>query len=479
MRSLQGKLLLGTAVGTTVVLSAAGVSLYVLVHMSLTREFDAALAAKAQALATLAEQDDEQVGFEAENLDMPEFRASSQPEYFQAWAGGHTLARSQSLAARDLERVGGPVEAPEFRAITLPDGRRGRLVGITFSPRMEDEAGKAAASTRPAQVTLVLARATASLDRTLARLGLLLAGVWASAIALTLGVLAIVVRRGLRPMGQLATRIGQVGEADLAARITLPDAPAELMPVIQRLNDLLGRLDAAFARERTFSADIAHELRTPLAGLRSTLDVTLSRTRDTAQYAEAMTGCLGIARQMQDMVEQLLCLAKVDNGAWSVTRDRCDLAAIATECWAPLQSAAQARGLAVEWLAPQPCDLRTDPEKLKLVVRNVLDNAVCHADAGGRVRFEVFPAVRQVCLRATNTGSKVAAEDAHRVFDRFWRADAARTDTGMHCGLGLSLCKRIVELLGGTIEARSQQGGEFTIEVRFAGESFAGNDLAR
>lgn len=468
MRSLRGRLLLGTGVGATVVLSVAGVILYALVRVGLSREFDAALAGRANTLAVLVEEDEEGVGFEAENLDLPEFRAIGQPEYFEVWADGRPIARSKSLGTGDLHRIGGPIDAPAFRTATLPDGRRGRLVGITFTPRTEDEGRKDGAGSEHAQVTLVLARATTGLDRALTSIGFLLAGVWAATIALTLGVLAAVVRRGLRPLNQLAARIGEVGETDLAARIGVAAAPAELSPVIERLNDLLARLEAAFARERSFTADVAHELRTPLAGLRSTLDVALSKARAPGQYVDALSECLAITRQTQGMVEQLLCLARVEGGTWPVTRERCDLAAIAADAWAPLAEAAQKRRLRVEWIAPPACELWTDPEKLKLVVRNVLDNAVCHADEGGTVRVEVADD-NAPGLRVTNTGSRVAAEDAHRVFERFWRGDAARSRTGTHCGLGLSLCRRIVETLGGTIAAETRQGGEFAVEIRLAG----------
>ncbi|HOW18356.1 MAG TPA: HAMP domain-containing protein, partial [Phycisphaerae bacterium] len=245
MRSLQGRLLLGTAIASAVMLLAAGMVLYLLVRLALVAEFDAVLAAKARALGTLVEQDGDKVDFEAENVAMPEFERANRPEYFELWLEeGSVLARSKSLRGGHLSRIDGPPGVPVFQWTLLPDGRCGRLVGVTFTPRQENNDGEPGRPARPREVTLVVARETAGIDRTLARMGGLLAGVGAAAILVTLGVLALVVRRGLRPAKRLAAEIGRLGETDLGTRIESAGAPAELTPVIQRLNDLLARLEA-------------------------------------------------------------------------------------------------------------------------------------------------------------------------------------------------------------------------------------------
>ncbi len=469
MRSLRGRLLLGTAVGATAVLLAAGVALYLLVRMALSAEFDEALVVQARALTTMVEQDKDEVSFEPADLHMTEFDRADRGEYFEVWlADGRVLARSKSLRGGDLERFAGATGAPAFRTVALPDGRRGRLVGITFIPRSEDNEGEAV-GTRPAAspVTLVLGRETAALDRTLARLRWLLGGVWAAMLAVVLGVLAWVVRRGLRPVQQLAAEIGRVDAADLSTRIRSAGVPEELLPLVHRLNELFARLEAAFQREKAFAADVAHDLRTPLAGLRTTLEVSLSGRREPARYRESMADCLAITRQMQAMVENLLSLARAESGGITIAAQPVDAGGVLDECWKLLSDRATARGLEVEWQTMRPCMLRTDREVLRQIVQNVFDNAVTHADTGGRVRIEAVSDDGRIRVRVSNTGSQLSQEQAQRAFDRFWRGDVSRADPGAHCGLGLSLCRRLTELLGGTIAVESAAGGMFTVTLEF------------
>jgi two-component system, OmpR family, phosphate regulon sensor histidine kinase PhoR len=132
-----------------------------------------------------------------------------------------------------------------------------------------------------------------------------------------------------------------------------------------------------------------------------------------------------------------------------------------------LADRAQARGLRVERDISQPCVLATDGARLRQALHNLLDNAVTHVDSGGLVRIEAGREPDRIRCRITNTGSRISPEDAERVFDRFWRGDAARTDTGVHCGLGLSLSRRIVTLLGGRISVTSAVGGEFSVTIVF------------
>lgn len=468
MRSLQGRLLLGTAIASTVMLLAAGAVVYLLVRLALVAEFDAVLAAKARALGTLVEQDGDKVDFEAGNVAMPEFERATRPEYFELWLEeGSVLARSKSLRGGHLNRIDGPPGAPVFQWTLLPDGRCGRLVGVTFTPRQENNEGEPGRPARPREVTLVVARDTAGIDRTLARMGGLLAGVGAAAVLVTLGVLALVVRRGLRPAKRLAAQIGRLGEADLGTRIEPAGAPVELMPVIQRLNDLFARLEAAFSRERSFSADIAHELRTPLAGLRATLEISLSNPREPAGYREAMADCLNITRQMQAMVENLLALTRAEAGQVRIDRDPVDVSAMLDDCWKAVADRAEARGLDVQRCIERPCILQTDAEKLRQVIYSLLDNAVTYADDRGRLWIDAATGDGSVTLRIGNTGSRLTPEQVPHVFERFWRGDTARRDVGVRCGLGLCLAQKMVTLLGGTISAESNDRGEFIVTLAF------------
>jgi len=446
-----------------VVLLASGILLCVLVRNALWREFDESLAARARTLAAMAEQEDGRIELEFEDADLPEFRPSEHAEFYQVrTAGAGTIARSASLEGWDLVEIEGPVDRPAFESTVLPDGRRVRAVGIRFTPRQEDGGGR---STKPLAVTLVFGRQTAAIEATLARIRSVMAAVGVAAVAVSLSVLGWSVRRGLRPVDRLASQISGVGESDLGVRIEPAGVPVELLPVVDRLNDLLGRLERAFQRERRFTADVAHELRTPLAGARSVLEVALSRDREPEAYRQAMQDCLGINEQMHRMVENLLHLARADANQLEVANESVDLAALVRECWKPLAGEAGQRRLDVEWRLHESCTVESDRGKLRLVVQNILGNATAYTDDGGRIWIEVNPDGKCVEFAVTNTGSALPEQDVPRVFDRFWRGDTSRHGSGQHCGLGLSLCKILVELLGGSIEA-SSSGEIFKVAVR-------------
>jgi len=443
------------------ILAGASLAVYLLMRASLFAEFDTALGSKARALAALVEQDGDEIELEFEETSLPEFERADRPEYLQLWlTKGDVLYRSPSLKGHDLSREAGSLQKPLWRSVILPDGRPGRSACVTFVPRREGGG-------TPVRVTLAIARDTLDIDQTLARLGLLLIAVCAGAALVSALVLAWIVKMGLRPIERVAGQIESVGEEHLSARVAVEDAPNELLPVVERLNDLLARLEAAFARERAFSADVAHELRTPLAGLRTTLEVALAGKRDTASFGAALRECLAIACQMHAMVENLLAMARCEAGQMEVVRESVRLDEVLKQCWVSLEELANERELRVEWRVEQPCALETDREKLRLILQNILANAVAYANRQGYVRIAAQSKDGRVALSVRNSGSEVSEEQARHVFERFWRGDAARSDTGVHCGLGLVLCERLATLLGGSISVASVAGGEFTVTLSF------------
>jgi two-component system sensor histidine kinase QseC len=451
----------GTALGTTAVLLVSGVALYVVISRALWTQFDDALAARARSLTALAEQEDGILEFELTEMSLPEFEPSPRAEVYQVWGpDGTVFARSPSLGAQSLPRFGGGWDTPEFRG-EFPGDRPGRLMGLVFVPRQEDEDGEA---DEPMAVTLVLGRDTLAVHATLARLRGWLVSVCLGAVVVSAGVLAWVVRRGLRPVHSLARRIDEVDEDGLGTRIESTSMPAELEPIIDRLNDLLTRLDRAFQRERRFTGDVAHELRNPLAGFRAKLELALSRDRTPEDYRSAMRDCLAINLQMQRMVENLLHLARADAGQLDVRRECVDVSELVQECWAPLRGKAKARGLRVEWDLLANGSVSTDREKLRLVVQNILDNAVSYVDESGRVSVSTAAENGLVVLTASNTGCRLSAAEFEHVFDRFWRGDSS-FEAGQegHCGLGLALCRTLIAELGGSIRGTSTADGVYTI----------------
>lgn len=167
------------------------------------------------------------------------------------------------------------------------------------------------------------------------------------------------------------------------------------------------------------------------------------------------------------LAENLLHLARADAGQLEVRREPVDLSEIIRGCWKPLEEKANARRLRVERRLDTIELIETDPDKLRLVLQNILDNAVTHANREGTIRIAGHLENASIELTVSNTGCNLSPHDAHRVFDRFWRGDAScrQADTA-HCGLGLMLCKTMIERLDGSIEAIITADGVFTIAIR-------------
>jgi len=460
-RTLWFRILAGAVIGVVLVQAAAGLTVYVVVRSHLRSAFDASLAARLRTLSGLVEQEGGEVEVEFEEQALPEWAAPESGEYVQVWiAGGALLYRSPSLGEHDLARIDGRLDAPTFGWTTLPGRRSVRAAGASFTPPE-----KHAVRGRARTVTLVVARAIRDTDRSLAILGLVLAAAWVGAAGLTAVVLDWIVSRGVRPVRDLTAQIADIRDAGLSARVALDNAPAELAPVVARLNDLLAQLDAAFEREKAFTANVAHELRTPLTGLLTTLELALSRERTPDAYRDAIRRCHVVCSQMSGMVDNLLCLARAESGRVRVKPEPVDLDGLLNECWGPLSDRAEERGLHVTWSLDGPADLITDRGLLRMVLLNVLSNAVNHADEGGTVRIRSGRADGGAEIVAANSGSALTGEEARRACDRFWQGDAARSATGVHCGLGLALCRTLVGLLGGRLRIAAEAGGEFVVTL--------------
>jgi two-component system, OmpR family, heavy metal sensor histidine kinase CusS len=471
-RSLKWRLLGWTAGGMVLLLAVFAVGLYLSIDRALNRSFNDALASTAQTIATTVKQDKKKIEVDFDEQEMPEFHRARHPDYFQVWRqDGSVLKRSDSLAGQDLERGDAEEGAPVFLNTTLPDGRRGRVVVLVLRAKVEvdaedeDEHPKDRKPLPPAeQVTLAVARETRPLDSQLASLRWLLGLAGGGTVLLVLLVSAIVVRQGLKPLGALADRIAAIREDDLSARVPDGGMPTEMAPVAARLNELLGRLEAAFERERAMTADVAHELRTPLAGMRSTIEVALSRSRNPAEYQEALRECQEIIRQTQGMTENLLALARLEGGQLTLRSESIGLAELLDTLWRPHAAQAQARGLTLRLQVPADLACTADREILSIAVSNLLANAAEYTNAGGRIEVTGRSADGGLEMVFSNTGAALTAADTAHLFDRFWRGDASRTAAGVHAGLGLSLVQRSVQSLGGAVAATCS-GSLFTVQV--------------
>lgn len=451
MTSIRRRLLVTTAVVTALAFLVSGALVFVLTEGALRSQFDDALRARAQALAALVEQDQQGIESELAVVD----RSGDPTEAHQLWNDeGEVLARSEALHDRDLA-VADEISGLSYATGFLPDGRPSRQITLRFVPRYDPEDQPA----HPQAAVLVVARTTTEVDGIIQRIARVLAGIGAAGIMVSMGLLVVVIRYALSPAQAVATAIAAIGTEDLDVRLDRGAAPTELEPIVDRLNDLLARLDGAFTRERELTAEVAHELRTPLSGLRATLEVTLSREREAPRYRTALIDCLAICLQAERVVEAMLALARLEADGVTATAAHVELPELVREVLVPFGPRITERQLTLETtLDPSIC---CDRDKFRVVLQNLIDNAISYTDTAGTV----WIAATSSTLRVTNTGCLLTPAEVVHVFERFWRGDRARSD-GAHAGLGLALCKKLVQVMGGTIMAEIDDG-RFIVTVAF------------
>jgi signal transduction histidine kinase len=465
-RTLRTRLLVHTAAATALVMLAAGLAVIFFTRSSLLAEFDRSLLSAARAIQLATEQGAGGVSVDVAGAQFPEYARKDSPEYFEAWLDdGTQIARSVSLASGSgLGRQVAGGGAPVYAFVTLPDGRPGRRIEMRFVPAREDEEKPADRVSHNRSVTLAVAHHTDVLDARLSSLRWLLIFVGLAATAATAATLHVAVTHGLRPLKDLGGRISGIGQGNLGERIELPQTPAELAVVVDRLNDLLFRLHHAMSRERAFTSEVAHELRTPLAGLEVTLEVAASRQRAPADYEARIGKSLMIVRDMRSMVENLLTLARADAGQLAVNRCAIELESLVEECWNRFAQDAESRHLKASIEIGQ-IRLESDRDKLRIVLQNLMDNAVCYCPEGGQIGIAAREDGGWMELSIRNSATIDPAQLPH-VFDRFWRGDGARSDPAVHCGLGLPLCQKIVRLLDGSIAVQAPDRNTFEVLVR-------------
>ena len=298
------------------------------------------------------------------------------------------------------------------------------------------------------------------------RLAWLLSG--AGAGVLMLGLLGgwWLTTRALRPLKAIGATAEKIAAGDLSTRIDTARADTELMQLTAVLNSTFARLEAAFAQQARFTADAAHELRTPVTVLLTQSETALTRERTAPEYREALDAARRAAQRMRRLIESLLELARLDSGKETAPRARFDLAGAVTESLELLRPLAEARELRFNAsLPPTPC--HGAPERICQVIANLVTNAIQYGRPGGEVRVTTRIEGGEAVLTVADTGEGISPADLPHVFERFYRGDKARGHAQGQTGLGLAISKAIVESHGGRIEVASQihAGATFTVRL--------------
>jgi len=277
--------------------------------------------------------------------------------------------------------------------------------------------------------------------------------------------------RAIRPIENISAAARRISDGHLSDRIAVADEGSELGRLAGVLNTTFDRLEAAFTRQRQFTADASHELRTPLTVMISEAQTTLSRPRTAEEYRETIETCLDEAQRMRRLAASLLDLAKLDDGEGVGPKEPVDLGHLSTDTVAKLTATLGAESRVAVHCDCQSAVMVGQPDALTQVVTNLVSNALQYTPPDGEVRVATRTETEGVSLTVTDTGCGVPEEDLPHLFERFYRADKARGRSERHFGLGLAIVKAIVEAHQGTIELQSIVGQGTTVTVRFPGNS--------
>lgn len=340
-----------------------------------------------------------------------------------------------------------------------------------FTLRARGGASYRAKAARVPQGTLVLAVPLAQTDLTLGSLLNIELGV-SAAILVALFVLAyLTVRRGLRPLQDMARTAGAIASGDLSRRVEPSGGETEVGRLGTALNAMLSRIETAFAekseseaRLRQFVADASHELRTPLTSIRGYAELLRNGAlKSEEERGSALRRVAGEAARMGGLVDDLLLLARLDRGR-PLEQVPVDLSKICADVIRDARVQEPARS--IELAAASPVVVRGDRDRLVQVAQNLVRNAFVHTPPGSSVRVEALATATMGVLRVSDRGPGLSAEQRRRVFDRFYRGDRSRSGQGT--GLGLSIVQAIARSLGGRATAGARVDGDgsvFSVEV--------------
>lgn len=273
-----------------------------------------------------------------------------------------------------------------------------------------------------------------------------------------------IARRGIRPVERIAETAQRISSSTLSERIHPAGYPVELAALADTFNAMLDRLEQSFARLSDFSADIAHELRTPVNNIRGEAEVALARARSVEEYREVLGSCLEEAVRLSDLIGNLLFLARAESPGEHLNREPTEVGQVLEAVHGYFEPAANEAGIQLGIECEKGITVSADRMLLQRALANLVSNALACTRRGGAVVLRAWKQAGNVHVEVKDTGVGIPPEALPRVFDRFYRVDRARSSRSGGTGLGLAIVKGIVAMHGGSIDIHSEPGTGTTVD---------------
>jgi len=472
--SIRSRLIFWIGLMVTLILSVGSYVIFVTARSNLYQEIDQNL----QSTLTLQ-------GLELEVVDgviyhewlhdLENDDARVRMTYIQVWnevTGEST--RSPALQSTDLPHFFG-AETARYSNILLPNGHHGRVIGRQVFPVVEwteQAAGVGRVEhldTPPHYMTIALDVELA--ENALRRLaGTLLLGLVFS-LLVSFITIRLIIAFSFRPLERLERVIVKSDVNDPQATLEVPqDLPSEVRGLVSRYQGLFARISRVRERERKFSANVAHELRTPLAGIEATLEQAIAVDREAADYRSRIADTLKIATRMHELVNRLMWFSRLYNSTEEAVIAEVDVHMLIEARHSILAEQISARGLQIQLsLLAESSLLESDETLVSILMNNLIGNAVAHADLNSVVKLSTCDGQDGFHFELINDAEDFNEAELPRIFEPFYRSDRARTADVSHSGLGLSLASEITQLLEIQLDVRFEQPRSFIVEIVFPG----------
>lgn len=265
-----------------------------------------------------------------------------------------------------------------------------------------------------------------------------------------------IAKRGLAPVKKIGARISSIEAHNLDNRLEMGGGPVELHEIAEPVNRMLDRLERAFTRLSQFSSDLAHDMRTPLANIISSSQITLSRSRTVDEYETLIDSNIEECERLQRMIETMLFLARADHARQQLKLGSLDCQSEFAKLVAFFDAVAENKG--VQFVFDGPLQVRADPTLFRRALSNLVSNALEHAATASKVAIRAFRTGAYVAVQVANDGEDISPEHIEKIFDRFYRVNAAREGSAKNTGLGLAIVKAIMESHRGKVDVVSGAG---------------------